>query len=73
MTNSEKLAKTLKAAKINVSNVKVLGSYVHIDTYKKYEAALLDMMTRAGFRLNSVRDGVHMDDYVGFRMVFKLP
>ena len=73
MTKSQRLANILQAAKINATKVSVLGAYAHIDTFKKYEGALRDMMGLAGFRLHSIRDGAHMDGSEGFRMVFILP
>ena len=70
MTKNERLAKILKDANINATNARVIGSFAHIDTFKKYENALSDLMANAGFKFHSKRDGVHLDNYVGFRMVF---
>jgi outer membrane biogenesis lipoprotein LolB len=69
---SERLASILGRGGINFSSAKVYGSFAHIDTFKKYEARLVDVMGQAGFRLHSTRDGVHLDDYRGFRMIFVL-
>lgn len=72
MTNSQKMEAILKTAKINTRRVKVLGSYVHIDTFHKYENAITDMMSLAGFGLLMANDGRHMDGVDGFRLVYKL-
>jgi len=72
MSRSQQMEKTLNAAGINTRRVSVLGSYIHVDTYEKYEAKLLDLMTRTGYALLSRSNGVHMDSVDGFRMVFKV-
>jgi hypothetical protein len=69
---SIKLAKILEAAKINATSVKVFGPFAHIDTFHKYENQICDLMGRAGFKLRSTRDGIHLDNYTGFRMVFEV-
>lgn len=72
MSKSEQMLQIITAAKINAKRVTVLGSWVHIDTFHNQRAALLHLMSSAGFALKSERDGVHLDDYRGFRMVFKV-
>lgn len=72
MTSSQKMETILNAAKINTRRVKVLGSYVHIDTFRKYETAITDLMSLAGFGLLMANDGRHMDGVDGFRLVYKL-
>ena len=65
---NEKILKLLCSVGINVSSVTVLGSFVYIDTYKCWEKKLLDVMGQGGFSCISASDGVHLDDYNGFRM-----
>lgn len=71
MTKSQQMEKTLNNAGINTRRVSVLGSYVHIDTFEKYESKLVDLMTSAGFAVLKISNGVHMDSFDGFRAVFK--
>lgn len=70
MTRSQQFEAVLNKAGINTRRVKALGSYIHIDTFTKYEGALRDMLGNAGFALLSATDGKHMDGVHGFRMVF---
>ena len=72
MTNSQRMEAILTGAKINTRRVKVLGSFVHIDTYEKYENAVTDLMSMAGFALLMASNGRHMDGVDGFRLVYKL-
>lgn len=73
MTNKQK-SEAFKAifagVKVSVRNVRVLGAYVHIDTFAKHEAQILDAMTKAGMKPVMVSNGRHMDGIDGFRMVF---
>lgn len=73
MNNSERLESALTRSGIHTRRVKVLGSFAHIDTFQKYEPALLDLMSLAGWGLLSARAGRHLDGFDGFRMVFRLP
>lgn len=72
MTKSERLADILKRGGVNCSAVHVIGTTAHIDTSKKHRPKLAQLMAAAGWRLTYEKDGVHLDDYVGFRMVFRL-
>lgn len=72
MTKSAQMEALLTKAGINTRRVLAFGSFVHVDTFHKYEAKLTDLMTNAGFAVRSASDGVHMDGVDGFRMVFQL-
>jgi hypothetical protein len=69
----DRLESLLDRGGIRTRRVKVLGPYAHIDTFQKYEANLLDLMSLAGWAIHSVSNGRHMDSFDGFRMVFCLP
>ncbi len=68
----QKLADTLTQAGVNVRDVLALGSFVHIDSYKKYADIIMHLMTSAGFVCHSQSEGRHMDDTIGYRVVFKV-
>ena len=70
-SKSAQMAQIIAKAGINTRDVTVLGAYVHVDTFAKYRAALLHLMSTAGFGLVMERDGVHLGGLDGFRMVFK--
>jgi hypothetical protein len=70
-SKSDQMAQIIAKAGINTRDVTVLGAYVHVDTFAKYRAALLHLMSTAGFRLVMERDGVHLGGLDGFRMVFR--
>jgi hypothetical protein len=75
MTIQERNAKfqaTFEAGGINVRKVRVLGGYVHVDTFEKYADKLDRVMGPLGFRKFSESNGVHMDGIDGFRLVYKL-
>lgn len=72
MTKSQQLESILNRSGINTRRVKVLGEYAHVDTFRKYERPLSDIMHTAGFKTLSVSDGRHMDSFDGFRMVFQV-
>lgn len=55
---------------VNVRKVRVLGPYVHIDTFNKYADKVTDAMSMAGMMKHSESDGKHLDGVDGFRMVF---
>lgn len=69
----KKLESTLTRAGVRIKKLSFLGLYVHIDTYKKYEKSLAELMTQAGFTCIAAKNGRHLDGYTGFRMSFKLP
>ena len=71
MTKNQQMTVLLNKAGVNVRDVSVLGAFVHVDTFAKYRAALLHVMSAAGFRLVMERDGVHLGGPDGFRMVFQ--
>lgn len=62
----------LDTAGINHRRVLALGPFVTIDTFAKYEAALIDLFTNAGFKLHTISDGVHLDEINGYRIVFAI-
>lgn len=70
MPRNQQIEAILTKAGIGARRVKALGSYVHIDTFRKYEGALRDLLGNAGFTLIAANDGTHMDGVHGFRMVF---
>lgn len=57
---------------INVQRVMCAGAFVHVDTFEKYENKLIDAMAMAGFAPIDRSNGRHLDDYVGYRIIFKL-
>ena len=70
MTKSERITDILTRSGVNVRNVNVIGSFVHIDTFEKYEAKLIDLMTTCGFRFRRSSNGIHLSGLEGFRMIF---
>ena len=68
----QQIADTLAKAGVNVRDVLALGSFVHIDSYKKYADIIIHLMTSAGFVCHCQSEGRHMDDTVGYRVVFKV-
>lgn len=70
MTNSEKMETILQGVGISTRRVKVLGSYVHVDTFEKYEADLDAFMSEGGFAKLAASNGRHMDSFDGFRVVY---
>ena len=72
MNRSQQLQAVMTKARINTRRVSVLGDFAHIDTFHKYESRITDMMTAAGFRLVSSRDGAHLDGVDGFRLVYRV-
>lgn len=74
MTNAERSARMtrlLANADINVTSLAVVGSWVYVDTFQKYEGNLRNVMNSAGFKCVKVSDGIHLDGNNWFRMVFK--
>lgn len=69
-TKSETLTKTLAAAGVNVREARVIGSIAHIDSFRKYHDRIVDLMTRAGFRVLRVSNGFHIDGTEGYRASF---
>lgn len=69
---ASKFEEIFKKLGINFSRVMVAGSYVHIDTFEKYENKLIHTMGFAGFAYIDKSNGVHLDRYNGFRLVFKM-
>ncbi|QIG67881.1 hypothetical protein EVC29_081 [Rhizobium phage RHph_Y52] len=72
MNLTDRITALFVRAGINTRRVSVIGSFVHVDTYKKYENKLMDAMTTAGFVIVQKSNGVHLDGVDGFRMVFKV-
>jgi hypothetical protein len=69
-SKSQALAEIIKKAGINATNVKLLGSIAHIDSFDKYHDKLVDLMTTAGFKVLHVSNGFHMDGSKGYRASF---
>ena len=72
MTKSEQMKTVLTKAGIAIRSLAVLGAWVHIDSFKKYEHPLRDLMAASGFQCVKISDGLHMDGTDGFRIVFKV-
>jgi hypothetical protein len=72
MTKSQQMEAIINKSGVNTRRVLVLGRFIHVDTFNKYETKLTDLMTLSGFKALSASDGVHMDGVNGFRMVFSL-
>jgi hypothetical protein len=70
--NAERLGKTLTSAGINVKAITSLGTYVHIDSYQKYEQQIVQYLVGSGFKLIKADDIYHLDGYAGYRASFKL-
>lgn len=66
-----KIEATLKAGKVNVEMVRVLGAFVHIDTFAKYGDTVKMVMGDLGAALVMERDGMGLDGKVGYRLVFQ--
>ncbi len=62
----------LNLAGINVTKVLVLGSFVHVDSFQKYNDTLQHVFTAAGFVIVKASDCLHLDGYNGYRMSAKL-
>lgn len=71
MNFSKTIDDLLKSANINARRVKVLGGYVHIDTFEKYADTLKQLFGNSGAELVMERNGTHMDSFDGYRIVFK--
>lgn len=72
MSKREELKKTLEKMGARIREVAILGPWVHIDTFAKYEQLLRSSMAAAGFQCVKISDGAHMDGTSGFRIVFKV-
>jgi hypothetical protein len=72
VNKSQQIKELLVKAGANIRNLVVLGSWVHIDSYAKYESMLMFTMESAGFQCVKVSNGIHMDGTKGFRIVFKV-
>ena len=72
MTKSNEMKTMLVAAGANIRDLSILGQWIHIDTFAKYENMLRATLSAAGFQCMKISDGVHMDGTSGFRMVFKV-
>ena len=62
----------LKRAGINVTAVTVLGRFVHVDSFAKYDAKLQHLFTASGFVILKAADMPHLDGFNGYRMSAKL-
>lgn len=69
---NEKIKALLAKSGINATRVSVIGRFVHIDSYKKYDLHLQHVMTAAGFVVLQARDGIHLDEYNGYRLSAKV-
>jgi hypothetical protein len=72
LTMKQKIESLLSQANINIINIDVLGSYVHIDSYSKYQTKLEDLMTSAGFKIVKSSNCNHLDDFNGYRLSVKI-
>jgi hypothetical protein len=72
MTKSQEMKNLLVKAGANIRDLVILGVWVHIDTFAKYEAMLRATLAASGFQCVKISDGIHMDGTSGFRMVFKV-
>jgi hypothetical protein len=68
----ESILNILKLADINASNVVVLGKYIHIDSFQKYNDVLQHVLTSSGFVIVKALDTLHLDGYKGYRVSAKL-
>ncbi|VWD60768.1 hypothetical protein BLA18628_07181 [Burkholderia aenigmatica] len=66
---SARMDELLKQAGINVRRVTCLGSFVHVDSYKKYDLQLRGIFGRMGAASVNVSEGRHMDGVDGYRIV----
>jgi hypothetical protein len=72
MSKSQQMKDILTAAGANIRSLSVIGAWVHIDTFAKYENLLRSTMAAAGFQCVKISDGIHMDGTEGYRIVFKV-
>jgi hypothetical protein len=71
---ARRLSDTLERAGIATSIIRILGSYVHIDTWAKYDAALRDVLGKMGAQVQHLpggADGKHLDGSSAYRLVAK--
>jgi len=77
MTKREQADKTrtlLERAGINVTRLVILGSYVHIDTFKKYDQAVREIFAQLGAKVHHLTGdaiGRHLDGSRAYRLVAK--
>jgi len=70
--HADKLRKLLERAGINITRLVILGSYVHIDTFKKYDQILRETFTQLGADVRHLPGdarGVHLDGSTAHRLV----
>ena len=72
MNKTSQMRDLLRSAGVNIRSLVVLGGWVHIDTFTKYEDILRSTMSAAGFQCVKISDGIHMDGTSGYRIVFKV-
>lgn len=62
----------LPKAGFKIKRVMVAGGIITIDTFRRHEKALGEVMTQAGFTCIYADHIKHLDGYKGFRMRFKI-
>lgn len=73
MNRNEKLKSLLEKAGVRVESVCCIGAFVHIDTHKKYEYKIRNIMTQIGANniktMSAAADGKHLDGSKNHRIV----
>ena len=62
----------LPKAGFKIKRILVAGGVITIDTLRKHEKALAEIMTQAGFTCIYADKIMHLDGYKGFRMRFRI-
>jgi len=58
----------LEGAGITTKAVKVLGRFVHVDSFRVHEIRLQNLLIAAGFEILRSREGIHLCGYNGYRL-----
>lgn len=68
----QELEAKLPKAGFKIKRIMVAGGVITIDTYRKHEKGLGELMTQAGFTCTYANNIKHLDGYKGFRMRFQI-
>lgn len=67
----QKIEKLLKSCGVNTTSVLVLGKFVHVDSFEKYDEKLQYIFTSAGFQILKAKNMLHLDGFNGYRISVK--
>lgn len=71
-SKSQEMRAILEKAGVNIRDLSILGAWVHIDTFPKYEMLLRSSMAAAGFQCVNISNGRQLGGLDGYRIVFKV-